>query len=204
MGMRILQIIILMVSIAPASAQFTSMELGLSKHFRILLPGQGLDAGGNGASLLARMNYDLNNHYDLKLGCEAGANGIANYLGSSIGVSRSFSTGSERLTLTCAVNTLQGLALFHPAPIYMLGISEENVLDYSLKKGIRIGLYLDLRYTAAPGYAKYSQVFSFFDLLTGLRFTFPVFQGNHRYAGCSAPGYHAWCHVRLPRSQRTH
>lgn len=172
MGLRGIHIGILLLLFSTASAQFPDLELGMSKNYRIIIPGIGFDPGGNGASFRARVNFDMKDLLVVKIGGEMGANGIGNYISSTAGIFKSFDLPGEKLSLSCGLSTQHGFALFHPAGKYMLGIGEENTLYYEFRNGNRIGIFIELRYITSPGYARISPVNSFFDVQSGLSYSF--------------------------------
>ena len=172
MGLRILNIALISLLISSAAAQSDGIELGMAKHFRMIVPGQGFDPGGNGFSIGVKVNFDLSNPFHVKVGAEAGSNGIGNYVGSLAGIYRTVNLPAEKLSLEFGLNTMHGFALFHQGGIYLLGFAEENILYYHLANGKRIGCGIELQFLSSPAYSVYSQVNSFIDLHIGLSYIF--------------------------------
>jgi hypothetical protein len=172
MGIRSLYIVLLLGIFSTVDAQFDGVELTVSRNNRIFSHSAGFDPGGNGASLRAHAVFKIYDLYKAKIGAELGANGIGNYLSSSLGAFRPIDLPGDKLSLTVGLTTQHGFAFFYPTGLYMMGFAEENTVYYHFKNGALVGLFVELRYFTSPGYAEISSINSFFDIQYGLKFSF--------------------------------
>ena len=154
-----------------------TLEIGGSRHFRLVSVSSGLNPGVNGASLHVEYTIPIQNFPDLKPGLEAGANGISNYLLFSAGIYDDFQLGESRFKVNYGVKTLQGAALFQQKGLYMFGLACEVGLDFKTVRNNELGFFLQPLYINSPAYSDYSLVHSYLDLHVGI--SYGIQMGKH-------------------------
>ena len=175
------RILLTLVLTLGATASLSATEVGLSTS---LSPSPlynwqwepGLDGGSLAASL--RIGGPS---LTIATGIEAGISGLGTQLLLPVALEHTLvAWGHQRLT--AGAGALLGIALFHPAPLFVLG--DEATASWSWFWNERWGLQagLGIRYLTSPGYARRVAPYQVVDLpvTVGLRYRLAPPSEHHR------------------------
>ncbi|MFC2089220.1 hypothetical protein ACFLT1_00480 [Bacteroidota bacterium] len=169
---KMLIIFLLLVSATILNAQFIhGYSIETRKHYRLASVKQGIDPGNAGFSFGVSAISKLHT-FHITPGIEFGTHTISNYLGVSLGASKTLLQTNAGLDLEAGIKSLQGTALFQQKLLYLFGFMAETSLGYSFPGKNRIAVFIDLGYMNSPAYSYYSNTNAFFDLHAGLRYCF--------------------------------
>lgn len=152
--------------------QGISVDTEVWGNLRMATNHSGYDPGRNGGGVSVGLQKPIIPHYPARLAVEFGAAGTGNYLAAKAGIERPVEIGTSRWNYIPGLNLLQGAALFRPKSLYMWGVEQTNVVQFRMKNTGGPGLVIGFRYYGFPGYQEYSPIRHFFDIRTGLRYTF--------------------------------
>lgn len=165
-------VLFLAISVTVHAQEGISIDAQVWTNVRLATFYSGGDAGWNGGGLSVGIRKPLKNNFSARISGELGAAGIGNYVAVIAGIGMPIEMGATRWTYTPGFNVLQGMEMARPTPLYMWGLEQTNAIDLRLKKQSGPGLVIGFRIYGFPGYVRYSEVHSFFDLKAGLRYTF--------------------------------
>ncbi len=165
-------IVLLNICNTTDAQEVLSVHLNAWFNYRLTTNELIFDPGMNGAALSAGMYIPLSNSWNTAVAAEFGAAGSGNYTALSAGFQKMVSLKIPGMVFCPEMNILQGMALFRPSSIYMLGLEQVNFFGFNFRNGSRAGLILGLRYYGFPGYASFSNIYDFLDIKTGIRYQF--------------------------------
>jgi len=165
-------VFLLGIPILGYAQQGISVEVQGWTNIRLATTHSGWDAGWNGGGISVGIDKPLKENLQVMVSGELGAAGVSNYLAGLTGVSRPLGLGSSKWIYTPGFHILQGMALSRPHPLYMWGLEQTNKMEFRVKGLSGPGLIIGFRFYGFPGYDRYSEVHSFFDLRAGVSYTF--------------------------------